>query len=29
MLHGLAQHDAYHSGQISLLRKALRDRAGA
>jgi hypothetical protein len=23
MLDGLAQHDAYHSGQISLLRKAL------
>lgn len=24
MLHGLAQHDAYHSGQIGILRKALR-----
>jgi len=24
MLHGLAQHDAYHSGQVSLLKKALR-----
>ena len=24
MLHGLAQHDAYHMGQISLLKKALR-----
>ena len=23
LLHGLAQHDAYHSGQIALLRKAL------
>lgn len=23
MLHGLAQHDAYHAGQIALLRKAL------
>ena len=23
-LHGLAQHDAYHSGQIGLLRKMLR-----
>jgi uncharacterized damage-inducible protein DinB len=23
MLHGLAQHDAYHGGQISLLKKAL------
>ena len=23
-LHGLAQHDAYHAGQIALLRKALR-----
>ena len=25
MLHGLAQHNAYHGGQVSLLRKALRD----
>lgn len=25
MLHGLAQHDAYHSGQIGILRKALLD----
>jgi uncharacterized damage-inducible protein DinB len=24
MLHGLTQHDAYHGGQISLLKKALR-----
>jgi uncharacterized damage-inducible protein DinB len=24
MLHGIAQHDAYHSGQISLLKKARR-----
>jgi len=23
MLHGLAQHDAYHTGQISLLKKAM------
>ncbi len=23
MLHGLAQHDAYHTGQISLLKKAI------
>ena len=23
MLHGIAQHDAYHGGQISLLRKAI------
>lgn len=23
MLHGLAQHDAYHTGQISLLKRAL------
>jgi hypothetical protein len=26
MLHGLVQHDAYHSGQIALLKKALRSR---
>ena len=25
MLHGLAQHNAYHGGQVALLRKALRD----
>ena len=25
MLHGLAQHDAYHNGQIGILRKALLD----
>jgi uncharacterized damage-inducible protein DinB len=24
MLHGLVQHDAYHGGQIALLKKALR-----
>jgi len=24
MLHGLAQHNAYHAGQIALLRRALR-----
>lgn len=23
MLHGVAQHDAYHAGQVSLLRRAL------
>jgi len=23
MLHGVAQHDAYHAGQMKLLRKAL------
>jgi uncharacterized damage-inducible protein DinB len=27
MLHGLAQHDAYHTGQISLLKRIYRDRA--
>ena len=26
ILHGLAQHDAYHTGQISLLKKALATR---
>lgn len=25
MIHGLVQHNAYHSGQIALLRRALRD----
>jgi uncharacterized damage-inducible protein DinB len=25
MLHGLLQHDAYHAGQIGLLRKMVRD----
>lgn len=25
MLHGLAQHNAYHGGQIAMLKKALRD----
>ncbi|NUO37787.1 MAG: DinB family protein [Gemmatimonadaceae bacterium] len=25
MLHGLAQHDAYHTGQISLLKRIYRD----
>ena len=33
MLHGVAQHDAYHAGQVSLLRRALapapRRRKGA
>jgi uncharacterized damage-inducible protein DinB len=27
MLHGLAQHDAYHTGQISLLKRIYRDGA--
>jgi uncharacterized damage-inducible protein DinB len=27
MLHGLAQHDAYHTGQISLLKRIHRDGA--
>ncbi len=27
MIHGLIQHEAYHSGQIALLRKALRPGA--
>jgi uncharacterized damage-inducible protein DinB len=27
-LHGLAQHDAYHTGQVSLLKKALRPDRG-
>lgn len=27
MLHGLAQHNAYHGGQIAMLKKALRDSA--
>lgn len=26
MLHGLVQHDAYHSGQIAILRRALKGR---
>jgi uncharacterized damage-inducible protein DinB len=25
MLHGLAQHNAYHGGQVSMLKKALRN----
>ncbi len=29
MLHGLAQHDAYHGGQISLLKLALRGVKGS
>ena len=28
MLHGLAQHDAYHMGQISLLKKTVRGASG-
>jgi hypothetical protein len=27
MLHGLAQHDAYHTGQIAMLKKALANGA--
>lgn len=27
MLHGVAQHDAYHTGQISLLKRIYRDGA--
>jgi hypothetical protein len=27
MLHGLAQHDAYHTGQIALLKRIYRDAA--
>jgi uncharacterized damage-inducible protein DinB len=27
MLHGLAQHDAYHTGQIALLKRIYRDGA--
>lgn len=29
MLHGLLQHDAYHSGQIGLLKRALQSESGA
>ena len=29
MLHGLAQHDAYHTGQISLLKRLFRDGAAS
>ncbi|HEX9692360.1 MAG TPA: DinB family protein [Gemmatimonadales bacterium] len=29
MLHGLAQHDAYHTGQISLLKRAMEEGGGA
>jgi uncharacterized damage-inducible protein DinB len=29
MLHGLAQHDAYHTGQISLLKRIFRDGAAS
>ncbi len=25
MLHGVAQHELYHAGQIAILKKALRD----
>lgn len=28
MLHGLTQHNAYHSGQIALLKKAIRGAQG-
>jgi uncharacterized damage-inducible protein DinB len=27
MLHGLAQHDAYHTGQIAILKRLYRDGA--
>jgi len=29
MLHGLAQHDAYHTGQIAILKRAMEGRAAA
>ncbi|HET9013166.1 MAG TPA: DinB family protein, partial [Gemmatimonadaceae bacterium] len=29
MLHGLAQHDAYHTGQIALLKRLYRDSAAS
>jgi uncharacterized damage-inducible protein DinB len=29
MLHGLAQHDAYHTGQIALLKRLFRDGAAS
>jgi uncharacterized damage-inducible protein DinB len=29
LLHGIAQHDAYHAGQIALLRKFSKRRGGA
>ena len=29
MLHGLAQHDAYHTGQIALLKRIYRDAAAS
>ena len=29
MLHGLAQHDAYHTGQIALLKRIYRDMAAS
>lgn len=29
MLHGLAQHDAYHTGQIALLKRIYRDGAAS
>jgi hypothetical protein len=29
MIHGLVQHNAYHSGQIALLRKALAGQRGS
>jgi uncharacterized damage-inducible protein DinB len=28
MLHGVVQHDLYHAGQIAILKKALRNKAG-
>ena len=29
MLHGLAQHDAYHTGQIAMLKRIFRDGAAS
>lgn len=29
MLHGISQHNAYHAGQLSLLKRALETREGA
>ena len=29
MLHGLAQHDAYHTGQVALLKRLFRDGAAS
>ena len=29
MLHGLAQHDAYHTGQVAILKRIYRDGAAS